>query len=168
MSRELHQVFVGMGSNLGDRWKTLSAAIGILTRSPEFLDIETSSVYETDPVGEINQPAFLNLVASFKTSLRPEETLERLLEIEQSFGRVRDVRWGPRSLDLDLLFYEGQTRRTPRLTLPHPRMHERAFVIVPFRELLRLPRFHSGRWDELRAQLDNPISLDGVRSYHQG
>lgn len=165
MSGKLHQVFVGMGSNLGDRFNTLTAAIDRLARSPMIFDVETSSFYETDPVGGIEQPLFLNLVASFKSSLSPEETLEKLLEVEKFFGRVRDVRWGPRSLDLDLLIYEGQTRRTPLLTLPHPRMLERAFVVLPFRELLGSLRFESMRWDELRKQLDVPIATNGVRLY---
>ena len=159
------QALVGMGANLGDRLATLTTALERLRARPEVDVVEISSVYETDPVGEIKQPRFLNLVAGLETILSPEELLEGLLDTERQLGRVRDVRWGPRTLDLDLLAYEGETRATSTLTLPHPRMLERSFVIIPLRELLNYPRFQIEAWKELRRHIAAPISTTGVRRF---
>jgi len=101
-----------------------------------------SSLYETAPVGVTDQPDFLNAVAAVRTGLGPEETLDALLHIENQMGRVRTQRWGPRVIDLDLLLYGGERVSLPRLTVPHPRLRERAFVLVPLAEIapeLRLP-----------------------------
>jgi 2-amino-4-hydroxy-6-hydroxymethyldihydropteridine diphosphokinase len=115
--------------------------------------MELSPVYESDPIGVLAQPLFLNLVAGVETSLTPEQLLHRLLEIEQHLGRQRVVRWGPRTIDLDLLLFAGETRPGPELELPHPRMFERAFVVEPLRVLLQAPRFRNETWDGLRKQL---------------
>lgn len=147
------QALVGAGANLGDRAATLRAAIEHLRAQPEIAALETSSVYATAPVGLTEQPEFLNLALGLETTLEPEALLARLLETEKKFGRTREVRWGPRTLDLDLLAFENETRATPTLTLPHPRMLGRAFVTVPLRELLAKPRFQRPAWDSLRAQL---------------
>jgi 2-amino-4-hydroxy-6-hydroxymethyldihydropteridine diphosphokinase len=104
-------------------------------------------------VGRTDQPKFLNLVAGIETTLTPEELLTTLQKIEHAFGRKRVERWGPRTLDLDLLVYESEKRDTPELTLPHPRMLERAFVTVPLREVLQRPRFQGGQWTVLRERL---------------
>jgi 2-amino-4-hydroxy-6-hydroxymethyldihydropteridine diphosphokinase len=157
------QALIGMGANLGDRLVTLTTALERLKSRSGVGALEVSPIYETDPVGEIEQPRFLNLVVGLETVLSPEELLERLLETERQFGRVRDVRWGPRTLDLDLLAFENETRATPSLTLPHPRMLERGFVIVPLRELLKQPRFQIEAWNELRRQIAAPISTTGIR-----
>lgn len=148
---ELRQAFVGAGANLGNRLATLAAAIAELSRSDGVYAVETSSVYETAPVGLTAQPKFLNLVAGIETTLAPEALLHALQSIEQAHGRVRIERWGPRTLDLDLLAFEAETRATAQLTLPHPRMFARAFVLVPLNELLRAPRFAGPHWDELRT-----------------
>ena len=156
------QALVGVGANLGDRFATLAAVLQRLAARRGVSAVESSPVYETDPVGEIEQPKFLNIVAGLETTLSPEELLDALLETEREFGRIRQARWGPRTLDLDLLAYEKETRATSSLTLPHPRMLERGFVIIPLRELLNRPRFQIEAWDELRRQIALPISAAGI------
>jgi len=160
------QALIGAGANLGDRLATLSAAIDALGHTPGIVHVECSRVYETDPVGYLDQPAFLNLVAGVKTTLSPEALLEVIQAIETCFGRERAIRWGPRTLDLDLLAYEGETRHTARLILPHPRMRERAFVLVPLADVLARPDFRRGSWDDLRAALPVAVSASaGVRVF---
>jgi 2-amino-4-hydroxy-6-hydroxymethyldihydropteridine diphosphokinase len=156
MSAVIHQAFVGVGSNLGDRWATVRSALAALAREPGLVALEASAAYETAPVGVLDQPPFLNLVAGVESTLTPEALLAVLQALERGAGRLRDQarRWGPRTLDLDLLLYEGATRSGPSLILPHPRMWERAFVTVPLRELLgRAGRFQRPAWDEVRARL---------------
>jgi 2-amino-4-hydroxy-6-hydroxymethyldihydropteridine diphosphokinase len=150
------QAFVGVGANVGDRWANIQTALAALAREPGISAIESSAVYETAPVGEIAQPDFLNLVAGLETTLAPEALHEVLQASERAAGRRREqtVRWGPRTLDLDLLLYENETQAEPGLILPHPRLWERAFVLAPLAELLaRCPRFHRPTWNELRARL---------------
>jgi 2-amino-4-hydroxy-6-hydroxymethyldihydropteridine diphosphokinase len=157
------QALIGAGANLGDRRATLETALEKLRALPGVAAVGRSSFYETDPVGYLDQPAFLNLVTGVETTLTPEALMAALLEIERQFGRVRTVRWGPRTIDLDLLAFEGETRAGPALTLPHPRLLERAFVTVPLRELLAGGRFHSTRWEHLRAQLGPAAADPAVR-----
>jgi 2-amino-4-hydroxy-6-hydroxymethyldihydropteridine diphosphokinase len=152
MSR-IFQGFVGVGANLGDRAATLRAAVERLRGAKGILHVEPSAVYETEPVGVTDQPQFLNQVLGVETTLSPEELLALLQQIEATFGRERTVRWGPRTLDLDLLAYEGETRTTQELMLPHPRMLEREFVTVPLREVLETEHFHGPAWDVLREKL---------------
>jgi 2-amino-4-hydroxy-6-hydroxymethyldihydropteridine diphosphokinase len=159
------QAFVSMGANLGDRYATISSAIERLASKSGIHAVERSSFYETDPVGDIDQPQFLNLVVGFETSLTPEGLLELLMDLEREFGRVRTTRWGPRTLDLDLLAYESESRSTPILELPHPRMLERPFVLVPLAELLEKSPFRGKQWDGLRKQIDAAMSTRGVRIY---
>lgn len=148
---EIRQALVAAGSNLGDRAMTLTRALAALRAAEGILIVEPSPIYETEPVGMIDQPRFLNLVAGIETTLTPEDLLETLQRIEQTFGRERIVRWGPRTLDLDLLAFEGATRDDARLQLPHPRMLERAFVLVPLADVLARPSFAPRAWDALRA-----------------
>jgi 2-amino-4-hydroxy-6-hydroxymethyldihydropteridine diphosphokinase len=125
------EAYVALGANLGARDTTLREALARLD-SLEGVEVRrTSGVYETDPVGYTDQPAFLNMAAAVSTTLAPVELLRKLLEIELQMGRVREVRWGPRTIDLDLLLYEGVSMESEELILPHPRMGERAFVLVP-------------------------------------
>lgn len=149
-----YQALIGVGANLGDRWAALTGAAKRLGETPGIFAVETSPVFETEPVGLTDQPLFLNAAIGVETTLTPEELLATLLALEQEFGRVRRERWGPRTLDLDLLMYEGETRATVTLTLPHPRMLERGFVTVPLRELLARPRFGGRQWEGLREQLE--------------
>ncbi|HVU24341.1 MAG TPA: 2-amino-4-hydroxy-6-hydroxymethyldihydropteridine diphosphokinase [Opitutus sp.] len=166
---EPRQALIGVGSNLGDRHATVAAAISRLRAQPGIVAIEASSIYETEPIGVTAQPRFLNAVVGIDTMLVPEELLKTLLAIEREFGRVRRERWGPRTLDLDLLAFEGETRAQPELTLPHPRMLERAFVTEPLRELLNLYHFRCDAWQALRADLARlPAAAGGVRKLTAG
>jgi 2-amino-4-hydroxy-6-hydroxymethyldihydropteridine diphosphokinase len=125
--------FVGLGANLGDRAGTLHWALERLGSVGTVAAV--SPVYETDPLDYIDQPPFLNAVAQVTTNLRPGSVLASLLAIELDAGRQRSIRHGPRTLDLDLLLYDDLVLDTPDLTLPHPRMHQRAFVLVPLADL---------------------------------
>jgi 2-amino-4-hydroxy-6-hydroxymethyldihydropteridine diphosphokinase len=146
-SRQQRDALIGLGSNLGDRQATLVAAMKALRARAGIFEIVTSSIYETAPVGVLDQPKFLNAVVAIRTSFTPEALLRVLQEIEHLFGRERRERWGPRTLDLDLLDYEGEQRTTNDLMLPHPRMFERAFVMVPLQELLTDGRYtRAGQW----------------------
>lgn len=127
--------YIGLGSNLGDRFGYLQAAVKALHARPDIRVVRCSSVYETAPVGLTEQPHFLNMVIEVDTGLAPLRLLETMLDTERELGRVRDVRWGPRTIDLDLLVYGDVSLKTDELELPHPRMTERAFVLVPLLEL---------------------------------
>ncbi|MDD2764059.1 MAG: 2-amino-4-hydroxy-6-hydroxymethyldihydropteridine diphosphokinase [Opitutaceae bacterium] len=156
MPASARQAFIGVGANLGDRWATIRGALAALARASGIESVEASAVYETAPVGVVDQPKFLNLVAGIETTLAPEVLIAGLHQLEKNAGRCRELeqRWGPRPLDLDLLLYEGETRPGPELALPHPRMWERAFVLVPLRELIeRSARFQRPAWTEVRARL---------------
>lgn len=159
------QAFIGIGANLGDRWDTIRRALVRLRQTAGVASLEQSPVYESDPVGMLEQPQFLNLVVGVETTLSPEELLRLLLEIEQQFGRERAVRWGPRTIDLDLLLHADEARQGPELQLPHPRMFERAFVTEPLRELLQRPRFQVAAWDGLRGRLAALSPPAGLRSW---
>jgi 2-amino-4-hydroxy-6-hydroxymethyldihydropteridine diphosphokinase len=126
--------YVGFGANLGDPASTLQAAAAELGRTAGIVTA-ASHIYRSRPIGLADQPDFQNAVARLATTLAPEALLEELLALEARFGRVREVRFGPRTLDLDLLWYEGEIRDDQRLTLPHPRAHEREFVLRPLAEL---------------------------------
>ncbi|PZD94835.1 2-amino-4-hydroxy-6-hydroxymethyldihydropteridine diphosphokinase [Paenibacillus sambharensis] len=130
------EAYIALGTNQGDRGAMLCAALDRLSALRDVRVTRVSAVYETDPVGYTEQPAFLNMVAAVQTALEPDRLLAELLRIEHELGRVRDIRWGPRTIDLDLLMMEGVTMNTEQLTIPHPRMMERAFVLVPLCEVL--------------------------------
>lgn len=125
--------YVALGANLGDRLATLRSAIARLGDAGTVRAI--SSAYETDPVGYEAQPAYLNAVVEIDTDLQPVELLDALLAIEREHGRVRTFANAPRTLDLDLLLFDQEVVQTSSLTLPHPRLHERAFVLVPLTEI---------------------------------
>ena len=127
--------YVGLGSNLGDRQSNLKIALSEMRALPMIEVKQVSSLYESAPVGMTEQPDFLNAVAEVQTSLPALELLGVLLHIEKKMGRARTIRWGPRVIDLDLLLYGEQQIALPNLTVPHPRLRERAFVMVPLAEL---------------------------------
>jgi 2-amino-4-hydroxy-6-hydroxymethyldihydropteridine diphosphokinase len=128
--------FVGLGANLGDREQTLRRAVELLGAEEGVDVVAVSALRETDPVGLVDQPRFLNGVAEIETRLAPRELLETLLRLERELGRVRDgVRWGPRTVDLDLLVYGDEEIDEPGLHVPHPRLHERRFALEPLAEL---------------------------------
>jgi 2-amino-4-hydroxy-6-hydroxymethyldihydropteridine diphosphokinase len=122
--------YVGLGANLGDRERSIRRAAGLIGAR------RLSTIIETEPWGFADQPDFLNAVAEVEADEGPEALLERLLEVERELGRVRDgTHWGPRLIDLDLLVYGAMTSDSASLTLPHPRLHERLFVLFPLAEL---------------------------------
>ena len=128
--------YVGLGSNLGDRAASLTAALCRLGRCEGIRVVAVSSFLETDPVGgPPGQPRFLNAAAHLSVDLPPERLLDRMLAAEDALGRVRGERWGPRTIDLDLLLYGDTVVSSERLTVPHPRMHERLFVLQPLAEI---------------------------------
>ncbi len=126
-------IFVGLGSNLGDKKANLAEALRRLGEKVKVLRV--SSFYETEPVGVETQPVFLNAVAELETSLGPQALLDCLLAIEDAMGRKRTVHWGPRLIDLDLLFFENRVIDAPNLKIPHPEIQNRRFVLVPLAEL---------------------------------
>ncbi len=127
--------FVGIGSNLGDREAHLRRAIDLITAEDGIESSGVSEIRETEPVGPVAQGPFLNGAIRIETDLSPRELLGRLLDIEQRMGRVRSERFGPRTIDLDLLVYGDETVEEPGLTVPHPRLHERRFALEPLAEL---------------------------------
>ena len=131
----MNTAYVALGANLGDPKATVLAAFAALANLPESRLARCSSLYRTAPVGILSQPDFVNAVAVLETTLPPEALLDALLDIEARFGRIRRERNGPRTLDLDLLLYDDIELDLPRLTLPHPRLHLRAFVVVPLAEI---------------------------------
>ena len=127
--------FVGIGSNLGDREATLRHAIELLAAEEGIEVVAVSELRKTEPVGPVEQGPFLNGAVLVTTQLPPRELLERMLAVEQRLGRVRKERFGPRTIDLDLLVYGEQVIDEPGLTIPHPRLHERRFALDPLADL---------------------------------
>jgi 2-amino-4-hydroxy-6-hydroxymethyldihydropteridine diphosphokinase len=134
-------VYLALGSNLGDRLANLRAAVAALRAAPPkggppaVNVLEASAVYETPPWGVTEQPAFLNMALRGETALPPAALLAHLKRLESELGRLPSARWGPRAIDIDLLFYDDLILDAPGLAIPHPRLHERAFVLVPLAEL---------------------------------
>jgi len=128
-----HIAYIALGTNLGDRLANLHAAIE--TMRPEIHVQDESHVYETPPWGYEDQPAFLNMVVKAETGLGPESLLTYLKQLELDLGREQNFRWGPRLIDLDILFYDDLVIDTPPLVIPHPRLQERAFVLVPLLDI---------------------------------
>jgi 2-amino-4-hydroxy-6-hydroxymethyldihydropteridine diphosphokinase len=131
----MEQVLIGFGSNLGDSVHICVAAVERLRAHPLLRVLKTSSFYRTSPLMLSDQPWFINGIVLCETDLSPEELLGVILEIEKDFGRDRQIRWGPRTLDLDLLAYGDRQVNLPALTIPHPRLHERRFVLEPLLEI---------------------------------
>ncbi|MEP0841627.1 MAG: 2-amino-4-hydroxy-6-hydroxymethyldihydropteridine diphosphokinase [Phycisphaerae bacterium] len=128
--------YIGLGSNLGDRRSAIETAVQRLRARSGIESVTISSVYETAAVGgPAGQRPYLNAAARAETTLSPRELLDALMAIERELGRRRRQRWGPRTIDLDLLLFDDRVIQTPELTIPHPRMHERAFVLEPLAEI---------------------------------
>jgi 2-amino-4-hydroxy-6-hydroxymethyldihydropteridine diphosphokinase len=133
---QVTRAYVGLGANLGDRSAMLRAALEQLAAEPGVTVVAVSTVRETDPVGIVDQPRFLNAAAAVETDLSARQLLDRLLGIERRLGRTREgPRFGPRTIDLDLLLYGDERLQEPGLEVPHPHLHERAFVLEPLFEL---------------------------------
>lgn len=164
-------VYLGLGSNIADRTQHLVRACAVLHHHPVIEVAAVSALYRTAPVGVTAQPWFLNAVIRLHTTLSPAALLSVTQATERRLGRVSTRRWGPRCIDLDILLYDEVEMQTPYLTIPHPRLHERAFVLVPLAELapdLRLPS--GARVDELLATLpsDDVQRLRSLPSFAHG
>lgn len=131
----MNTAYIALGANIGDPAATVRAAFAALSGLPGTHLVAASSLYRTAPIGLAGQPDFINAVAQVETPLEPRALLQALLDLEAEFGRIRQERNGPRTLDLDLLLYGDQVLDTPALTLPHPRLHLRAFVLAPLSEI---------------------------------
>ncbi|WP_342527513.1 2-amino-4-hydroxy-6-hydroxymethyldihydropteridine diphosphokinase [Chryseomicrobium sp. FSL W7-1435] len=127
----MNRAYLSIGSNIGDRYQYLQEAVRSLSAVPSITVIKLSKVYETDPVGYTDQAAFLNIAVELGTSLSPHDLLAVCQNIEQELGRKRIIRWGPRTVDLDILLYNDENIESDDLVIPHPRMEERAFVVIP-------------------------------------
>jgi 2-amino-4-hydroxy-6-hydroxymethyldihydropteridine diphosphokinase len=141
-------VFVGLGSNLNDPIQQVTVALQALADLPDSQLVSRSSLYRSAPMGPPNQPWFINAVAELATGLAPEPLLDELQKIEQQQGRVRALHWGPRSLDLDILLYGSEQIATQRLTIPHPGISQRNFVLLPLLEIapdIDIPRLGSAK-----------------------
>lgn len=158
----MSRAFLGLGANLGDRIENLQRAVDLLAeRGVEV--VGSSRVYETEPVEGPPQPEFLNAVVEIETDLEARALLDTCLQVEWTMGRVRSERWGPRIIDLDLLTFDEDEIDEPGLTVPHPRMHERGFVLVPLMELEADPPLPGGR--RVASLRLGPEVLGGVRPY---
>jgi 2-amino-4-hydroxy-6-hydroxymethyldihydropteridine diphosphokinase len=156
------RAFLGLGSNLGDRLANLQSAVDLLDSTRGIRAIRTSRVYETDPVGP-PQPDYLNAVLEVATDLAARDLLEACLDVERRLGRVRSERWGPRTIDIDVLAFGEESVDEPGLTVPHPRMHERGFVLAPLLELDADPPLPGGR--RIATLRLGPGTLAGVRLF---
>lgn len=155
--------YIGLGSNVGDRLEHLRRAASLLEATEGIDVVQASSVYETDPVGP-SQPDFLNAVVEVRTTLAARDLLARLKQIEAEVGRQPSERWGPREIDLDLLTYGDEMIESEDLTVPHPRMSQRAFVLVPLAEIASDVRLAAGSPSELLEALgDTGVRPTGLR-----
>lgn len=153
----MKKAYLGIGTNMGDRFENLQSAVDSLNLLPTTKVTAVSRVYETDPVGFSNQDDFLNIVVEICTDLTAEGLLGTCLGIEAGFGRIRNFKNGPRIIDIDLLLYDTQIFDTPMLILPHPRMFEREFVLRPLMDI----DFDSPLVD--REKIRNGLTGDGIR-----
>lgn len=156
-----NKFYLSLGSNMGDREHFIRTAIQLLGQGSDQLQVvQLSSFYETEPVGFTEQASFLNVVVQGYTAMTPEELLKHTQYIELQLGRTREVRWGPRVIDIDILLYNNIRMNTEQLVIPHPRMAERAFVLVPLAEIepnLVLP----GSGDQIE-RLVQSVGKEGV------
>ncbi|GIU88916.1 MAG: 2-amino-4-hydroxy-6-hydroxymethyldihydropteridine diphosphokinase [Acidimicrobiia bacterium] len=150
------RAYLGLGSNLGDRLAHLQEALDRIASNDAVTVVAVSAVYETAPVGGPPQDDYLNAVVAIDTALEPYELLDLAQDCERAAHRVRAERWGPRTLDVDVLCYEGVRLDDERLTLPHPRMHERGFVLAPLRDVAPELVPADGRWEGVRRA---PVAL---------
>jgi 2-amino-4-hydroxy-6-hydroxymethyldihydropteridine diphosphokinase len=163
------KAFIGLGSNLGDREAMIRMALDDLARLPETSLVRASSLYDTEPVGDVDQPNFLNAVAQIDTELTARQLLWNLQLIERRLGRVRTQKWGPRTIDLDLLLYGALVVDEPDLKVPHPELLRRSFVLVPLVELDPLlvhPLTHETLLTELSRLTTRPPVKRGSRLWN--
>ncbi|MBN3859268.1 2-amino-4-hydroxy-6-hydroxymethyldihydropteridine diphosphokinase [Neisseriaceae bacterium PsAf] len=156
----INQAIIALGSNIGDSVETLNQALKNISCLPQTKLIQVSSFYETIPIGYTEQPNFINAVCEIETTLEPNELLQQLQHIELKHKRVRNIKNGPRTLDLDIIDFAHQTIDTENLTIPHPRAHERAFVMIPLAEILPHYIFKNNQTAE---EWKNQLNQDGVQ-----
>ncbi|MFD0677136.1 MULTISPECIES: 2-amino-4-hydroxy-6-hydroxymethyldihydropteridine diphosphokinase [unclassified Paenibacillus] len=159
-SKPLIYAYIALGSNMGDREHYLTEAIRQLDAYDNIEVSGRSGIYETEPVGVTDQAPFLNMVLELETSLTAEELFTIMLLIEQNLGRTRELRWGPRTIDLDMLLFDEVRQDDPQLILPHPRMMERAFVLVPLVEVMQMRSPQQAA--SLTTQLEGLEGKEGV------
>lgn len=160
----MKKAYIALGSNLGKRIENLKRALELLNMEQDISVLKVSPVYETAPVGGPEQGQFLNACASLETDLPPEELLLKMLHIEDELGRVREERWGPRLIDLDLLIYEDKIVNTELLELPHPRLVERGFVLVPLADIA--PKLIVPGYDKTITELLSLLpDTEGIRKF---
>ncbi|MGX9132886.1 2-amino-4-hydroxy-6-hydroxymethyldihydropteridine diphosphokinase [Rummeliibacillus sp. JY-2-4R] len=159
----MNKAYISLGSNMGDREVSLCHAVQLLQKYDAIDVIKVSSIYETDPVGYVDQDLFLNMVILVHTTLTAEELLEVCQEVEQELKRVRIIRWGPRTIDLDILLYNHDNIETETLIVPHARMHERAFVLVPLVEIE--PELKYPKTNEPFKSLLSHVGTEGIRRW---
>ena len=148
-------ILIGLGSNIGDRQKNIITAIQNLGKHQGISIEKISSLYETKPVGVTAQPDFLNGAISITTNLAPHRLLEICLNVECQMGRIRDQRWGPRNIDIDILVFDDHVIVDEILCIPHPRLHERSFVLIPLQEIAGgIPIYKGQTPDELLSKID--------------
>lgn len=131
----MKKVYLGLGTNVGQREKNLREAVSIIEKTATIDMIKVSSIYETEPWGYEEQNDFLNLCLEIKTDLTPQQLLEKCQEVEDKMGRQREEKWGPRIIDVDILIYDNLEVDTSNLVIPHPRIQDRTFVLIPLQEL---------------------------------
>jgi len=157
--------YLCLGSNLGEREENLCQALTLLSLKVNLEEV--SSIYETEPIGYKEQPLFLNLVCRITTNLPPGELLHLAKDIETKMGRVPSFSNAPRPIDIDILFYEDKIMETPNLTIPHPRLHDRAFILIPLAEIA--PNLIHPKLGKSIAQLAKDVKgRKGVRKYKGG
>lgn len=157
--------YIGLGSNIGDRGQYLDQAIRLLHAESLITVEKCSHVYETAPIGFTEQPSFLNQVIRVNTGMPPQSLLANMLAVEQKLGRKRELRWGPRTIDLDLLLYNESVLNLTDLILPHPRMFERAFVMIPLMDVLDIET--SGVSESILEALEKLDGKDGVKLWKE-
>ncbi len=155
--------YLGLGSNLGDREANINRALAELNRSGVCTVTRVSSIYETEPVGIPEQPDFLNAVAEIETGTAPRELLTTIREIERNIGREKTFKWGPRIIDIDVLLYGEQRLAEENLEIPHPEMHNRAFVLTPLAEIA--PEIIHPVLNLTAQQMSVRVGSKGVRKY---
>jgi len=155
-------VYLSLGSNLGNRFLNLARAIEKLDRQDGVKVLSRSSCYETDPVGHEEQPDFINMAVKIESLMPPDRLLNKIKEIEKSLGRAETFRWGPRIIDIDILLYENEVISTPDLEIPHPMMHERAFVLLPLSEIAADAR-HPASGKNVKEMIEGMPCIKGIR-----
>ncbi|AOT72600.1 2-amino-4-hydroxy-6-hydroxymethyldihydropteridine diphosphokinase [Geosporobacter ferrireducens] len=153
------KAYLGLGSNIGNRKENIEKALKILEAYKDIQITDVSSYYETDPVGYLEQDCFINIVVGIETSLQPKQLLSCCNEIENELKRKREIRWGPRTLDVDILLYENYLSQEEELTIPHPRMCERSFVMIPLYEIAKDIRI----FDQNIRSIVEKLGQEGIR-----